>query len=172
MADGMEQPKNNSKMLMIVLLVLVLILIIGVAVGGYFIYSQGAMNNNQSSQTTAQSEESNSKQFYKTGINDLVLNITNSKGREKLMKLSFTIKSNDANIEAIIEENKAEIIDVVIAQISARNSEELLTVGGKALLKEELLEEINKVLNEVTNTNEEVGRDLVKKIYFTTFVIK
>ena len=81
----------------------------------------------------------NSTVFYTAIVKDLILNITNSKGREKLMKLSFTVKSTEPTIEAMVEDNKPEIIDTVIAQISARNSEELLTVGGKALLKEELI---------------------------------
>ena len=59
------------------------------------------------------------------------------------MKLSFSLKSTEPTIESIVEEYKPEIVDVVIAQISSRSSEELLTVGGKALLKEELLQDIN-----------------------------
>ena len=103
---------------------------------------------------------------------DLVLNITNAKGREKLMKLSFTLKSSDPAIESIVESYKAEIVDVVISQISARSSEELLTVGGKALLKDELIDEINKVLDEATSTNSEIQRNSIRDILFTTFVIK
>ena len=117
-------------------------------------------------------EAGDSKETFKAAVDDLVLNITNSKGREKLMKLSFTLKSVEPTIAAIVEESRAEIIDVVINQISARSSEELLTVGGKALLKEELLEEINTVVNEVTSNNEDVKSNNIKKILFTTFVIK
>ena len=117
-------------------------------------------------------EAGDSKETFKAAINDLVLNITNSKGKEKLMKLSFSVKSVEPTIGALVEEYKAEIVDVVIAQISARSSEELLTVGGKALLKEELIEEINTVLNEVTASNEDIKANNIKKILFTTFVIK
>ena len=85
----------------------------------------------------------------------------------ELKSLSMAIKNVPFQVA-----DKAEIVDVVIAQISARSSEELLTVGGKALLKEELLEEINAVINEVTEGNEEIAKDNVKKLFFTTFVIK
>ena len=88
------------------------------------------------------------------------------------MKLSFSLKSTEPTIEAIVEEYKPEIVDVVIAQISSRSSEELLTVGGKALLKEELLEDINGIINEVTSSNEDIKQNNIKKILFTTFVIK
>jgi flagellar FliL protein len=170
-----EQPKKSSgKGLMIVLIALILFLLLAVVGGGFFLYSQGVFSpQEQTAQAeTAKKEESNGKDRFKAAINDLVLNITNAKGREKLMKLSFTLKSSDPAIEAIVESYKAEIVDVVISQISARSSEELLTVGGKALLKDELIDEINKVLNDATATNSEIQKNSIKDILFTTFVIK
>ncbi len=177
MADENEEIKQSSgggKGLMIVLIALVVILLIAVGVGGYLLYSSGVLSGQQGQMTEqVKKEESNdSKETYKASINDLVLNITNAKGREKLMKLSFSLKSTESSIESIVEEYKPEIVDVVIAQISSRSSEELLTVGGKALLKEELLEEINGIINEVTSSNDDIKENNVKKILFTTFVIK
>lgn len=88
------------------------------------------------------------------------------------MKLSFSMKSSEPTIAAIIEELKPEIVDVVISQISSRSSEELLTVGGKNLLKDELLQEINTIVNEGTKGKPEVSKNNIKQIFFTTFVIK
>lgn len=171
-----EKPKKaGGKGLMMALIGLIVILLLSVIGGGYFLYSKGVFSDNpqmsEESASKAEAEE-DAKEFFKVPINDLVLNITNSKGREKLMKLSFTLKSVEPSIASIAEENKAEIIDVVIQQISARSSEELLTVGGKELLKEELLEEINIVVNDATATNEDIKKNNIKKLYFTTFVIK
>ena len=168
-------PKSGGgKGLMIVLIALVVILLIAVGFGGYLLYSSGVLSgqNQQGQEEVRKVEEGDFKDTFKASINDLVLNITNAKGREKLMKLSFAIKSNEPTIEEIVEKYKPEIVDVVIAQISSRSSEELLTVGGKALLKEELLEEINSILNEVTARNEDIKQNVVNKILFTTFVIK
>jgi len=177
MAEEVEevqsQPKNSGKALMIVLIALVVILLIAVVGGGYYVLTSGMLNGNQQQDSQeVKQEEGESKEFFKTEIKDLVLNITNAKGREKLMKLSFTLKSSEPTIEMIIEDNKAEIVDVVIGQISARSSEELLTVGGKALLKEELLEEINSVVNDATATNEDIKKNNIKNLFFTSFVIK
>jgi len=176
MAGENEELKqsNGGKGLIIVLVVLVVFLLVAVGIGGYLLLSSGVLNGqNQNTQEQLQKKESsNSKETYKASINDLVLNITNAKGREKLMKLSFSIKSTEPSIEAIVEEYKPEIVDSVIAQISSRSSEELLTVGGKALLKEELLEDINSIINEVSSNNEDIKKDNVKQILFTSFVIK
>jgi flagellar FliL protein len=93
-----------------------------------------------------------------------------ARGKSKLMKLSFTIKSTSPNIQAVLDSNKEEVIDEVIRLITARSAEELQTVGGKELLKEELLQVINTILNQ--SGAEEYPIDSVKKIFFTSFVIK
>lgn len=173
MADE-TQDKNSGggKGLIIVLIALVVILLLAVIGGGYFLYSQGVLNGGapQATQEEVKSE-STGKGEFKADINDLVLNLTDSRGKEKLMKLSFSVKSSEENIAAIVEEYKAEIIDVVISQISSRSSEELLTVGGKNLLKDELLQDINNAINTAA-PSEKIARDSVKTLLFTTFVIK
>ena len=176
MADDNQESRGSGggKGLMIVLIALVVILIFAVIGGAQFIYSQGAAANNNPSAAheEVKKEESDKGLSFKADISDLVLNLTDSKGKEKLMKLSFSIKSNEPTIAAVVEEFKAEIVDVVISQISSRSSEELLTVGGKNLLKDELLQDINNVINEVTKSKPEIAKNSVKQILFTTFVIK
>lgn len=169
-----QEKKSGGKGVIIALIALIIVLILVVAAGGYFFY-QNSMNANQAA-TNANGanvvEEKVYKDYYKVQINDMVLNITNSKGREKLMKLSFTINSVEDEIEQLMDENKPEIIDLVISLISSRNSEELLTVGGKELLKEELIQEINNILNRAIGDNSSYKKDSVKNIFFTAFVIK
>ncbi len=174
--DGNEEVKQSGKSgkgLMIVLIVLIVILLAGLGFLGYIVYDKVLNVDPKASQEQTKNEDAKEgSEFYKAAVNDLVLNITNAKGREKLMKLSFSLKSTEPTIEAIVEEYKPEIVDVVIAQISSRSSEELLTVGGKALLKEELLQDINNIINEVTSTNSDIKQNNIKQILFTTFVIK
>jgi flagellar FliL protein len=177
MAEENNQEVKNSgggKGLIIVLIALVVILLLAVVGGGYFLYSQGVLsgNNAPATQEVQKAEAGDKGDSFKADINDLVLNLTDSRGKEKLMKLSFSIKSSEPTIAAVVESYKAEIVDVVISQISSRSSEELLTVGGKNLLKDELIQDINNVINEVTSSNPEIARNNVKTILFTTFVIK
>ena len=175
MAEDNEVVKKPSdgKALLIVLLVLVIVLIMAVAGGTYFLLNKISSNNNQGSNNnteevvkTGVSNGADAK--FKADVNELVLNLTDSKGREKIMKLSFSIRSSDPLIATIVQDYLAEITDVVITQISSRSSEELLTVGGKNLLKDELVGEINNVIKFVTKSNSNV----VNNILFTTFVIK
>jgi flagellar FliL protein len=166
----------KSNPLMIILIILVVALIGAVGFLGYMMMNQMNKVPNtleaKMTQKIKKDEASIEGTTFKAQMENLVLNITNSKGREKLMKLSFSLKSTEPTVEMIVADNKEEIMDIVIQQISARSSEELLTVGGKELLKEELLNEINIILNEATVKNEDIKRNMIQKLFFTTFVIK
>jgi len=178
-ADEKAEKKGGNGM-MIIMIVLIVLLLGAVGGLGYFMYSKGIFDDKPAqgagaTQAEQQKESASDEEVeatYKAKIDSLVLNITDAKGRAKLMKLSFTIKSSEPTIEQIVEANKAEMIDAVIRQVSARTSEELLTVGGKAMLKEEMLDELNNILNDATKANEEIKKNMILDIYFTSFVIK
>jgi flagellar FliL protein len=172
-------PKKSGNPMMIVLIALVVILMLAIGGIGYILYSKGFFDEQVAGEkkveeTEKKDEEKNPENAsFNAEIKDLVLNVTTSKGREKLMKLSFAMKSTEPTIEVLVAASKNEIIDVVIHQVSSRNSEELLTAAGKDLLKEELLSEVNSILNEAVAENPEIKeKNMVKDIYFTTFVIK
>ncbi len=175
-ANVTEEKKGGNNMMMIILIVLVVALLGAVGFLGYMMMNQQAEGTDgevaAKELEKEEKEEAEAGETFTTAIDSLVLNITNAKGREKLMKLSFTLKSEEPTIATIVELNNAEIIDSVIAKVSARTSEELLTAGGKLLLKDEMLEEINAILNEATALNEDIKQNSIKKIFFTTFVIK
>lgn len=170
--------KSGGNGMMIILLVLIVVLLLAVGGLGYFLYAKGVFSD-KPQQPTTQTEQTQTTKKGKIGktfdasIDSLVLNITDAKGRPKLMKLSFTLKTTEPTIEAVIKDNKAEIIDSVIKQVSARSSEELLTVGGKAMLKEDMISEINKILNDsIPQGNEKRKRNCVIDLYFTSFVMR
>jgi flagellar FliL protein len=173
-----ETKKGGGNPLMIVLIVLIVLLLAGVGGLGYLMYSKGFFGDQPQEQQQKQAkevkkadDEEEDAEHFESKIEGLVLNVIDAKGRTHLMKLSFSISSIEPTIEIIVEANKDKIIDSVIGLVSARSTEELLTVGGKAMLKDEMMEEINNILNDETN-EEEVKRDSVKGIYFTSFVMK
>jgi len=171
------EKKSGGNPMMMILIILIVVLLVAVGGIGYFLYSKGILDD-KTNTPTAQTEQVNTVkkedigETYKASIDSLVLNITDAKGRAKLMKLSFTLKTTEPSIESILEDTKAEIIDSVIRQVSARSSEELLTVGGKAMLKEEMIDEINNILNDSIPEGDDRKRNAVVDIFFTSFVIK
>jgi flagellar FliL protein len=173
-----EVKKSGKSPMMMILVGLLVVLLLAVAGAGYYMFSSGMFNPPpvnaaaQTQQTQQAVQKEDIGETFLAKIDSLVLNITDAKGRAKLMKLSFTMKSTEPSIEALIEANKAEMIDSVIRQISARSSEELLTVGGKAMLKEEMIDELNNILNDATDGDEDIGKNTILDIFFTSFVIK
>ena len=173
-----EEKKSSKNPMMMVLIILVVLLLFAIGGIGYFMYTKGLFSDqplNSAAPVVEQSAETEKEEIgetFQAKIDSLVLNITDAKGRAKLMKLSFTMKASEPSIEALIEANKAEMVDSVIRQISARSSEELLTVGGKAMLKEEMIDELNNILNDVTDRNDDISKNMIIDIFFTSFVIK
>ncbi|HJE02287.1 flagellar basal body-associated protein FliL [Aliarcobacter thereius] len=174
MADeNIELSKKSSdgKGLILLLITFVILLIVAVAVATFFLFSnmgtsKASVENETKVENITQSSGSEAK--FKAEVNDLVLNLTDTRGREKILKLSFSIRSSEATIEEIVTNHLAEITDIVITQVSSRSSEELLTVGGKNILKDELISELNGIMNYARKT----GGNIVNNIFFTAFVIK
>jgi flagellar FliL protein len=172
------EEKSSKNPMMMVLVGLVILLLVAIGGIGYFMFTKGLFSDQPMNASapvaekniTAEQEEIG--ETFQASIDSLVLNITDAKGRAKLMKLSFTMKASEPSIESLIEANKAEMVDSVIRQISARSSEELLTVGGKAMLKEEMIDELNNILNDASDGNDDVMKNMVLDIFFTSFVIK
>jgi flagellar FliL protein len=181
MADEEKKEKKPGKGLLIGLIVLI-VLLLGILGGGaYYAYSSGMLNNlNNNTESNSKNIEikkeknKDSSKLYEASLKDIVLNITKNNGRNALMKLAFTMKSTEESIADRVEENNAEIMDAVISIISTKTAEELRTLGGKEVLKEELLISINDILNEnITEDNEDSAiKDGVKKLFFVNFVIK
>lgn len=160
---------KSTKAVLIVLIFLILILISAIGFGGYYIYTN-VLNKNVSIITNNKEEpkKEDASDFLKIPINDLVLNISNMKGQAKLMKLSFTIKSSFEGLAEFVDTNKPEIVDSIINIVSSKHSEELLTLSGKTLFKEEVIKELDKILINQTGDN----TVHIKDILFTSFVIK
>ena len=88
-------------------------------------------------------------------------NLSGSLGRQYL-KCSFQIVSDDKSIGALIEENKAKLKDVVLSVLSARSLADVESPSSKAVLRTELVANLNKALNS----------PVVKQIQFTDFLIQ
>ena len=92
-------------------MLLVVVLLLAVVGGGYFLYSQGVLNgNNQTTQEEVKPEASDKGDSFKADINDLVLNLTDSRGKEINEIVFFSIKSTEPTIAAIVEQYKQKLL--------------------------------------------------------------
>jgi len=168
-----DKPKKSGNMLMIILLVLVVLLLGAVGFIGYYVMTKEDAAPTGATQKAEQVQESSdSTQTFEAKIENLVLNITDAKGREKLMKLSFSIKSTEPTIEAIVEANNAEIVDAVIVKKINEAHEYSSDAVEKSQMASEMLEEINSIINEATIANDDIKKNNVKKLFFEDIAIQ
>ena len=174
MAEETENKGGGNKGLLIVLIVLIVLLLGAIGFIGWYVFMGQKKDNanNQQEQVEKKEDKGENAKTFTAEVKDMVLNVTTAKGRIKLMKLSLALVSTEPTFEQIVTDSEPEIKDAVIRAVSARNAEELLTVAGKELLKEELLKDINEVINEATIANPNIKKNIVKKIYFTAFVMR
>lgn len=129
--------------LLVVLIILMVILITVISLGGFYLYSEVYNNHKEDKQTEIKIEEGEVLSYdYK----DSVFNITNSKGKEKILKLSFTLKvSGDKELLTKLDEYKADMDDAIIGIISGTDSDILMKPEGKNLLKDEITTQLNQI---------------------------
>lgn len=152
----------NNK-LIVVLILLIFILTISISVGGYFIYSN--MPHNTTEKITEEVQEETEMIYFE--FKDGVYNIVNSKGKEKLLKLSFTLKLTGKKEElSKLEEIKSEMDDVIINIISGTDADTLMKLEGKNLLKDELNKDLSFLF-----TNENLSLK-INKILITSCIVK
>ena len=175
--ENQQNKSNNAKLIAGLIVSIIIFAVLSLAIGGavyYKIQHDDKQSIDTNNKLSLYNEDKNNKktEIYSADINDLILNLFDSRGKEKLMKLSFSLISNEPTIANIVENYKAEIIDIVISQVTPRSSDELLTIDGKKLLKDELMQDINNVINEAAASNSVIAKNNIKSIVFTTFIIK
>lgn len=157
---------QNKKILMILLISFFVILLSGVF---YYV----SLNNNFFVKSEPKGIKVIGDNMYNAEIKDMVLNVGNKNGKNRIMKLSLTLKSSNPEINTIITKYTAEILDVFIMMSSSYKSEDLMVKKGKERFKKEALIRINKVYNQIKVIEEEIKMEEneIKKILFLEFLI-
>ncbi len=180
MADDKNQedaPKKKGKgKLLIIIIAVVVLIVAGVAVKMFVL---GGKKKEPAKQTTQQQAQQNENQGQGEYVSDknlepvvvgpIIVNLADA-GGDRYLKLKLVLlEAKQKAQEAKKEETKtgmsledAVIRNAIIITTSAKTSDDLLSVSGKEELKSELITAINKALH----------RNLVRKIFFTEFIIQ
>jgi flagellar FliL protein len=92
---------------------------------------------------------------------NVVVNLAGTMGT-RYLKTSFTALSDDANIKAIIDENKKQLLDVTLSVLSTRTLADLEQPGAKNVVRNDLMANLNQALKS----------DVISQIYFSDFVVQ
>ena len=164
MADAdAEEKKSKSPMLKIIIIVVLLLVLGGGGFVGWTLLKGGEDD-------PAAEPKAEPVQKFKVNsapitysLDTYIVNLMGKSGMsKKYLKVGIMLGIGTEEQKPILDEYKPLINDSVLILLSSKTYNELGTVEGKIQLKQELIMRMNQVL----------GNPLVRKIYFTEFVVQ
>ncbi len=167
-----KKKKGKGKLLIIIIAVVVLA-VAGVAVKMFVLGGKKKAPAKEAAHTEQQAQEEAGPvaetNLEPVVIGPIIVNLADA-GGDRYLKIKLVLLEAKSGAKKAKKEEEstgmsledAIIRDVIINTISAKTSDDLLSVSGKEELKKELITAINRALN----------RNLVRKIYFTEFIIQ
>lgn len=162
-----EESSGGGKKKLIFLIILALVLI-GLSVGGTVVALKVLSpppEPVESESTEEPAEEVKVPAIYYPIKPSIVVNYGH-KGRQRYAQVDVTLLIRDPSIVSAIELHAPTIANALVLTIGGQIYEEMQTAEGKELLRQECLQEIQKILEE------EVGSAGVEQVLFTNFVMQ
>jgi len=155
---------NNIVLILIVVLLVLVLAVIGI--GAYVMLS----GDDEAPQETVKEERVEKKSRRKSDdltvgpmypLDKFTVNLLSENGRRFLVA-KINLEEDSEELTSELDKKTPLIRDIIISILSSKTVEEITTPKGKEKLKEEIVNQINKYLED--------GE--IKRIYFTNFVIQ
>jgi len=155
-AEPTEKSSAGSPLIKIIIIVVVLLLLGGGGFVGWTLLGRG-------DDAAKEDIEKATARPITYNLNTYIVNLMGQSAMsKKYLKLGVILGIGSEKQIPEIEQYKPLINDSVLILLSSKTYTELGTVEGKIQLKQELIMRLNQVL----------GTPMVKKIYFTEFVVQ
>jgi flagellar FliL protein len=157
------KPKKSASKL-IILLVVVIVLGVG-GYGGWSFFIKGKDQEKKQEAQISKANPTSKKDETKIvfPLESFVVNLADKTGLGKrYLKVTVALEVNDESKKKMVEDHTAELRDTVLLLLSSQSFREISTMDGKLELKQALLSRINQAL----------GGVVVRKLYFTEFVVQ
>ncbi len=160
---------GGSKMMIIIIAVVVLLLISGGAT--FFLMSGG---DKPAAEAGAEGEEAAAEEpaipagapmGYFPMSPAFVVNFSGDSDI-RFLQVDVQVGSRDPAMLELVREHSPAVRNSLVILFSSQNPEDLESREGKEKLRADVLEEIKKILKEVS------GRDAIENVYFTSFVMQ
>ena len=92
---------------------------------------------------------------------NIVVNLAGTMGT-RYLKTTFLVTGPDANLKAVFEEKRAELVDVTLNVLSSLSVADLEEAGSKNLIREKLVQSYNQAL----------GSKVAGQVFFSDFVVQ
>lgn len=155
-----EEGKKKSKKLLIIILVFVLLLLGGGGVAVYYYFSDKPPSAEELAKIEA--EKNKKPEFLPVfSLKPFVVNLADGKGR-RYLKVSMKLELSSDELLEEVEKRQPQIRDVILTLLSSKTSDEVNSMEGKFLLREEIIKRVNTFL--ITGK--------ITKIYLEEFVVQ
>ena len=149
-----EQAPKKSKLKLIIIGVAVLLIGAG-GIFGYSKYKKGKAANAETNKT--------GKVSIICPLKSFVVNLQDKKGfGKRYLKVTMQLEVGKEEDKLLIGNNNPQIRDTILLLLSSQTLKEINTMEGKLELKQTLLSRMNQIL----------GDGVVRRIYFTEFVVQ
>ncbi len=165
---GNENKKGGGN---VVLIIVVVLLVLVLAIGGVVAYlmlsgdEAAAADGTQVTQEKVQKKRRSRSDDMTVGpmypLDKFTVNLMSENGRRYLV-VKMNLEEDGEELTPELDKKTPLIRDIVISILSSKTVEEITTAKGKAKLKDEIIAQINKHLED--------GE--IRHIYFTEFVIQ
>jgi len=166
------ESKGGSNKVMILLMAVMLLVLIGGGIAAYMMLNgddeviESANSAKQAkvvhsaNKTTARDSD-----FTEVGpmyaLDKFIVNLA-SDGGSRYLRCAVNLELSSEEFQAEVDKKKPLIRDIIIKVLSAKSYEEISTIRGKESLKDEMVNELNKIF---TDGN-------IKNVFFTEFVVQ
>ena len=154
--DGEESKEPKKSKLKLIIIIVAVLLLGG---GGYFGWNMYKKNGDEAK---PESEEKN-KVTIVYPLKSFVVNLADKKGMGKrYLKVTMEVEVESEENRMMVESNTPKVRDTVLLLLSSKQINEINTMEGKLDLKQALLSRMNRIL----------GKGIIKRIYFSEFVVQ
>jgi len=168
--NGAEKESKKGGGTNIVLIIIVVLLVLVLAIGGIVAYLM--LSGDEGGDGTQVTQEKVEKKKRRSRSDDMTVgpmypldkftvNLMSENGRRYLV-VKMNLEEDSEELTPELDKKTALIRDIVISILSSKTVEEITTAKGKAKLKDEIIAQINRYLED--------GE--IRHIYFTEFVIQ
>ena len=156
-----QQEKPKSKMMLIIIIAVLVALLAGGGVAAFFMLSGG--DDEASGEQAAEPQQMPAIYFdFKPPF---IVNYQWN-GRQRFVQVSLSVMTRKGTVVDSMQQHMPLIRNNLLMVFSAQDFEMLRTPEGKEALRQQVLEELQKILNE------EIGEPGVEQGLFTNFVMQ
>lgn len=166
-AGGSE---GNSKKLLIIIVLAVIVIVGGGAGAAFFLLGGDLLNNvgtGSRAESAGASKTVKGKPRYVDLNPDFTVSMDDDQNR-RFVLIALSVLTHYDSTEVAIRDNMPIIRNNIILMIGRKSTDELATQGGKDKLQREILTEVNRVIEE--NSNSSVMD--IEQVYFTKFLMQ